>query len=69
MPDLTKDKLETIKHFKAFLMKQPIHSAEVFMIAYGKDAVKLSSFFEEHPELFEKLLEEYATLGGWEADK
>ena len=68
MPKLTEEEKKTVRHFKAFLMKQPIHSAQVFMIAYGKDAVILSDLFEHRPELFERLLEEYATRGGWEAD-
>lgn len=68
MPELTKEEKTTIRHFKAFLLKKPIHSAQVFMIAYGKEAVMLSNLFERHPKLFEQMLEEYATLGGWEAD-
>lgn len=68
MPELTKKEKMAVNHFKAFLLKKPIHSAQVFMIAYRKDAVMLSDLFERHPELFEKLLDEYATLGGWEAD-
>lgn len=64
----TNDDLETVKHFKAFRLKQPIHSAQVFMIAYGKEAVMLSNLYERHPKLFEQMLEEYATVGGWEAD-
>jgi len=58
MPELTKQEL--VRHFKTFLVKQPIHGKEVFMIAYGEDAVALCDLFEKCPDFFELMLEEYA---------
>jgi len=60
MSELNKKEKKAVRHFKAFLLKQPIHSAQVFMIAYGKEAVMLSDLFECYPELFEQMLEDFA---------